>query len=191
MADTNYVPTQMTQDPAALQRYLTNEFRKISQSINGLQQQINTNQTSLTTLSTFAHSVGAFASSGGSGTNPVTIAAATTVFMMGMKVPFTPTRTGRIIAMANCTPIITAAGQVCYAQIGYGTGTAPGSGTAATGTGLPAQVQQGNNTMYASLTPYGVFTLAVGTAYWLDLRIEASTASSVGFYNPFIIAQEF
>lgn len=119
-----------------------------------------------------------------------TAANSTSAFtMQGLAGSITPTTSGNILVTINgyVTSTVTTVNTGVKLQLAYGTGTAPTSNAAATGTVV------GSNPTIATLDvaataaadvniPFsvsGVITgLTVGTTYWLDLQAEAVTTVS-------------
>lgn len=107
----------------------------------------------------------------------------------------TPSKTGTIsvtISGTAVTPSATGAGDGVTYKVQYGTGTAPTSATAITGTtaGLPQTVELATASSAASEfhVPFSITVvitgLTVGTAAWVDLAAEAiQAASSVQLVN--------
>lgn len=131
----------------------------------------------------------------GSQKNPTGTTSTGAAKMMGLAGSITCNFTGRVLITIQGT--ITNAGAIgdgANAQISFGTGTAPINGAALTGT------QAGSNIGYIASTTAGEvpFSLSniqtgftVGTAYWLDLALEAVTGGTAVVENVTITAMEF
>jgi hypothetical protein len=118
--------------------------------------------------------------------NPSGFANVNPTFKMdGLAVAFTPKLTGNVIVYVNLDQYNTAFPANVYAQLWYGTGTAPGFGASTTGTqvgptlsfstGVASQIAHGSITVK-------VTGLTVGTAYWFDLA-GAVFSTGTGFHN--------
>lgn len=109
--------------------------------------------------------------------------------MQGMAGAITPQVTGNVLVTVSGTFIASAAlvDQGIIAQLYYGTGTAPGSNAAVTGTPVGAAVEW-TNLVAATLAadvhvPFSISavvpSLTIGAAYWLDVGAKAVTTASV------------
>ena len=125
----------------------------------------------------------------------------TSVFkMQGLAGTITPAVTGKISITISGTIIesgITAAGSGIEYQISYGTGTAPTTNAALTGTqaGTVQEYMLANTVTAADVfVPFSVTVvvtgLTVGTAYWIDLAAEAVANTGFTFSNVNIAASE-
>lgn len=132
--------------------------------------------------------------------NPTAPNSAAAFTMQGLAGAITPGKSGTILVWISgyFTASTVTAGDGILAQLSYGTGTAPTSNAALTGTQIGAQMKYRNdNTVVAAdvAQPFAMQTvitgLAVGTAVWLDLAAESvTTASSVGIAGVTITAIE-
>jgi hypothetical protein len=115
--------------------------------------------------------------------------------MAGLAGLITPSATGKIVVniagyMANNT-----ANQAAFAQIRYGTGTAPTSGGGTTGTAIGSLLYRGGGGWTANATaPFtcvAIITgLSVGTQIWLDLSIGTLTSGTASYSNVCVTAFE-
>lgn len=124
----------------------------------------------------------------------------TSVFtMQGLAGAITPAISGKIFVTISGTIITTqtAAGNGVQFQLSHGTGTAPTSNAALTGTQdgtvqqylIPATVTAADVQVPFSISV--VLTgLTVGTAYWIDLAGKAISATGTGFANVNIAVSE-
>jgi hypothetical protein len=140
--------------------------------------------------------------------NAITVAAPTApastsaYTMQGLAGSITPALSGNILIIISGTivaPAGTTVNNGILYQISYGTGAAPTSAAALTGTqvGLPQEF-----TLFVAATAaadihipfsitYLVPNLVIGTAYWIDLAAESvTTVSQMGFANVSIVAME-
>ncbi len=100
-----------------------------------------------------------------------------TYVMAGMAKSFTPLGTGKIAITVSGTLYNTTAGQGATYRLRYGTGSAPSSGAAETGTAvgtarLITSVGAGGNVGFTIAEVLSGLT--VGTAYWFDLEVMTS-----------------
>jgi hypothetical protein len=105
--------------------------------------------------------------------------------MDGLAVQFTPKLTGNVNVVVNLDQYNTHYPANVYAQLWYGTGTAPSFGASTTGTQVGPTLSF--STGVASQIAHGSITvpitgLTVGTAYWFDLA-GAVFSSGTGFHN--------
>jgi len=119
--------------------------------------------------------------------DPITGTTSTTFVMTGLARTITPTTTGRVAFLVSgvLTNSTATAGDGGKAQITYGTGSAPANGAAVPGTatqvGNVAQTilerATASDSLGISCTAI-VTTLTVGTTYWYDLAIAATTGGT-------------
>lgn len=112
--------------------------------------------------------------------------------MMGLAGTITPTGSGRVLLIISGMALNSGIAGITGAQICYGTGAAPANAAAVTGTAvgkikhLVASTAAGKQ----GFTCVGIVTgLVVGTAYWIDLAVEAS-ANNASVYDIDIVAVE-
>jgi hypothetical protein len=98
----------------------------------------------------------------------------------GSLAKLTPSRSGVVLLMISGYHQHSVAGGAVQAFLVYGTGTAPVTGAAATGTGTQIGWIGTSPTANAAL-PFGFMTvlnLTPGTAYWFDLQFRATIAGT-------------
>lgn len=115
--------------------------------------------------------------------------------MMGLAIPFTPNSTGNVLLLLSGDVGNSALGGGSGLSLRYGTGTAPGNGTAIAGTELckefagTAGVLQIQGQVPFCLPGY-VGGLIVGTPYWVDLGLTAVNGGTSAPENIFITVIE-
>lgn len=140
-----------------------------------------------------AVSIIARASSNKTIATPGSITSTTAPLMMGLAGSITPA-VGTAVFVTICGSIANSTladgGTV---QISYGTGTAPAGSAALTGTQI-GSVQKSSAAVAANTQGFSVSAviagLTAGTAYWLDLAVEALTGGSVTLTQVNIAAHE-
>jgi hypothetical protein len=102
----------------------------------------------------------------------------TSLVMMGLAVPYTPSSSGKVIVVISAVvSSLTAASNV---NIGgrFGTGAAPANGAAVAGTrfGGTADPEIGTalSPVMRSISFADLLSLVAGTAYWLDLALSTT-----------------
>ncbi len=102
---------------------------------------------------------------------------------------FTPTTTGRVLITFSSTILTAVSAKPYTMQFSYGTGTAPTTGAAATGTTVgPAMIfytPANNISTYGPMVSSSVLITGLnpGTTYWADLRVNDANASPITFGN--------
>ena len=102
---------------------------------------------------------------------------------------FTPTTTGRVLITFSSTILSATSAKPYTMQFSYGTGTAPTTGTTATGTTVgSAMIFSTPNNALATVGPLVstsvlITGLTPGTTYWVDLRISDVNTSAITFAN--------
>ena len=113
--------------------------------------------------------------------------------MTGLAGSITPKATGNVQITVSGTVSSSAIGDGASIQISHGTGTAPANAATLTGTQDGVAVHYVAATVAGkapfSLTAY-VAGLTVGTAYWLDLAVAATTGGTATVADISIVAIE-
>lgn len=130
-----------------------------------------------------------------SSTTPTGTTSTTGVMMgLGSSATITPTVSGRIYLAISGTISNNTTGDGVAGAIRFGTGTAPINGAAPTGTGV-GPVASWTVPAGAANAPYsisGVLTgLTIGTAYWIDVVLNAITGGTASIKNTAVCAFEF
>lgn len=112
----------------------------------------------------------------------------TTLVMAGYGATFTPNRTGRVLIIMLCTLNNNTVGDGSAIQVNYGTGAAPTSGSAVTGTQATALITvkwddatlaTGGTTGTKQVVLVGIVTgLTLNTTYWIDAAYESVTGGT-------------
>jgi hypothetical protein len=120
----------------------------------------------------------------------------TTGVMMGLAGSVTPARSGKVLIIIDGDITNGTASMGGKIQIRYGTGTAPSNGAALTGTGVGGVcnwMNAGSNVNRGIFSvQYIVSGLSVSTAYWIDLSLArtGATSSTTSIKNITITALE-
>ncbi len=126
-------------------------------------------------------------------TPPIAFTSATMVMMgMGATAKFAPKVTGRC-NLAWQLVESAGTGERVNAQIFTGTGTAPSSGAATTGTsrGISYCQTQAATFLY-TLAPTAIVTgLTIGTTYWIDIGLQSVSGATITSSNAQLLYQEF
>ena len=126
--------------------------------------------------------------------NPTGTTSTGAAVMMGLAGTITPVLSGRVLVVMTGTWGSGTIGDGVNVQLSYGTGAAPANADALTGT----QFGSIKHLVAATVAGRAGFTVAFfvtgltsGTAYWLDLAVEAVTGSTATIYDVDIVAIEF
>ncbi len=115
-----------------------------------------------------------------------------TMMGMGATAKFAPKVTGRCSLAWQLMESVSISGPI-RAQIFYGTGTAPSSGAATSGTsaGMLSGWGQSAGFIY-DLTPTAIVTgITIGTTYWVDLAIQNASGGTITSTSAQLVYQEF
>ena len=127
--------------------------------------------------------------------NPTGTTSTAADVQMGLAVAFTPTRSGKVYVTLSGSLSNNTATDGGRVQLGYGTGTAPVNGAAATGTACGPRVigspSGTNNQQFTFAVSCMITGLTVGTAYWLDARVAAITGGTAAIGNLGVAGFEF
>lgn len=126
-------------------------------------------------------------------TNPTGTASTSAFVMMGLACSFTPHSTGNVLFQVQGIILNSVGGDGMNARLYEGSGTAPLNGAAQTGTQIStvASFTSPTGSTSAPATLIGLATgLAVGTTYWFDVAVEATTGGTASFQNVTMIAHE-
>ena len=113
--------------------------------------------------------------------------------MLGLAGTITPLVTGRVLVTicgAISSGTLNDGGNI---QISYGTGAHPNNGDAVTGTqvgGNPVFKQAVASDNMCFSIEYLITSLTLGTAYWLDLAVEAVTGGTITLTQVSVVAIE-
>jgi hypothetical protein len=104
----------------------------------------------------------------------------TTGVMMGLAQAVTPSKSGNFLVVFQGVAANTLSGDGAFVELRYGTGSAPANGAVLTGTLLlSTEMTAAAN---VQIVPFSISIylsgLTVGTAYWLDLSVAATTAGT-------------
>jgi len=123
--------------------------------------------------STCTVTTGASAATQSSPSNPATVSSGTAV-MEGLAGAITPTGTGKVLLIVSGNLSNDTGAQSCFANLRYGTGTAPTHGAASTGTGLTPSITTSNVVSFPFTLNAVVTGLTLSTAIWFDVAVAAS-----------------
>jgi hypothetical protein len=101
---------------------------------------------------------------------------------------YTTAKTGKVYVTLDFEIIAPAStGLTSTYQLAYGTGTAPGCGTAATGTTIgnsyTIMAQRNTGNLQGAL-PVVITTLSASTTYWFDVRVLDSSTTQWTYSAP-------
>ncbi len=112
--------------------------------------------------------------------------------MMGLAGSITPVASGKVIITISGNVNNGTGGNGAVFVARYGTGTAPANGDAESGTGCGSQ-KAFSNTASTEVSPFStgcVVSLTVGTTYWLDIALAATTGGTATISSPTVTAYE-
>jgi hypothetical protein len=105
----------------------------------------------------------------------------TSFLQAGLAYTFTPQTTGNVLAHISGNAGSNTAIANCSILMSYGTGNAPGNGTAAAGSTVGVtqvvRCQTLNDIVSVFSLVNAIPNLTVGTKYWLDLQLKSSSSA--------------
>lgn len=125
--------------------------------------------------------------------DPTGTASTAAYVMMGLAGSVTPVLSGRVLILITGMAGNSTLADGCNMQISYGTGAAPANAAALSGTQVGAIKKMVASTAAGKqgfALAFVVTGLVAGTAYWIDLAVEAVTGGTASVYNVDIVAIE-
>jgi hypothetical protein len=125
--------------------------------------------------------------------NPAGTTSASTV-MMGLAVPFTPSRSGNVLITISGEMENSTSGDGVAYVVRVGTGTAPANGAAAAGTQVSASPELFPDASASGLVPFSITAIAtgqsLGVAMWIDLGLSVVNGGTATVANVTVVAAE-